>query len=226
MDTGRVGRSVFNQRVRASLASAKISEKEIKNFKGFPEVMARFYLATPHALQILDSDLSLLERLDYHFTRSGQMLPLDLAKALVDKGLFMRHFGLYASPVFYELSGATDAEVAALDKLLDDFLRNPDSKDIKLCFEVFGIDLIFDKSRSISNQEAATLSEVFRPYYSRGVQGDELKALTKYGITQIVIIDFSESEAKKDKESLFISRRLLNTASFIAKKAIMIALET
>jgi hypothetical protein len=202
-----LGNVVFQPRIQAHLMAAKVEQAQLKNVVRCPNVLRMFHLITSHALQVLDRDPALLEKLEANFSGS-RMLSKDLGRDLEGKGLILNIFGDSDNPIFYSLSGTSQAELRVIDEMGQDFAQNPTLPDIGICFEaLFGVTVT--SGGKLSRHQLTVFNQIFDP------RGDAIPLLIKRGIGRICITHINEegiqivTEEKTGEKILSIPARSL-----------------
>lgn len=195
----------FNSRIHRRLQEGGAKNVAFTRLKRHPLVLKRFHLMTPLAMKKLNSDPSLLCRLEEHFETDPQLSD-ELIGALEAKGLCVKSI-LPDCRLFYTVSGTSGKEFWAMTRLRDDMKDNPIVEDMEVLFlAAKGIELVVS-CEELSQYQLMTLKYLCDP------QTLTLSLMKPRGIKKIVITeqDFTGVAVEKDGEKmLFISRADLN----------------
>ncbi|MFA4844607.1 MAG: hypothetical protein WC632_06660 [Candidatus Margulisiibacteriota bacterium] len=158
MPIHRIG---FHPRIQFQLIKAGVGERQLENVSKYPTVFGRFHLITPHALQTLDRDPALLQKLNDHFASNGA-LSLELVRDLESKKLLMAAFGDPRNPIFYRLCGTSQSEYLVSNEMDRDFAENPTFEDIALCIKGFS-GITIESASELNPVQLANLNRILDP---------------------------------------------------------------
>ena len=113
-----IAKAKLHARVAHQCGGATAIIKNFPNLHRLPKTMERFSFLTKHAMRIMEPDVTLLQRLEAHFT-SDPELTAELTQAIEAKGLRVTS-NPTAGGSFYTLSGTSGPEIVALQKLIDE----------------------------------------------------------------------------------------------------------